>query len=386
MLPNPLRSLLALGLLAATAHAQELEVEVEVEVTSDDTSVRQELQPTLAVLEVTAPDGDAVSVSRARQLEAELLEAVGKSERFQMVLTPAQVKSQLGETPACADLDCFKLARSKLKVHRLARLTVQRQGTGSLVTVVGFDPSLPTLKLAALDSAEKAEQTFLGLAGRTQRQRDRDFLRRLVPLSLSALKRLSTANGKLVVENRDPAVTVFLDGEPVGNGRVELVMQRGPHTVSIGSQVYEPFSQNVTVEPLKPAIVDVQLVAKPLATPVATPMTVVVSSTPLTQRPGLYVALAGAAAAAVGAGLGLSTLSVQSRLDAGGRPVSVTRAEAVGAQTTAVLSSVLLAGGAVLIGGGLIWVALTPVKRTQVGEPTESVGPEGCTLHLGGTF
>lgn len=383
MLPNRLRSLLclALALVAARARAQEIEIS-----SSDDLSMQQELQPTLAVLEVSAPDGDAVSVRRARQLEAELLEAVGKSERFQAVLSPAQVKSQLGTTPACTELDCFKDVRTKLKVHRLARLTVQRQGTGSLVTVVGFDPSLPALKRAALDSAEKAEQTFIGLAGRTQGQRDREFLRRLVPLSLSALKRLSTANGRLVVENRDPAVTVLLDGEPVGNGRVELVMQRGTHTVSIGSSLYEPFTQNVTVEPLKPAIVDVRLVAKPLTTVVASPVTVVVSSTPLTQRPGFYISLAGAAAAAIGLGLGVSTLSVQSRLDAGGRPVSVTRAEAMGASTNAAVSNVLIGGGGGLAAGGLVWVALTPVKRTEVDEPTESAGPQGVTLHLGGTF
>ncbi len=375
MLPNPLRSLLAFTLVAAVAHAQEL----------DEVSAQQELRPTLAVLEIVAPEGDAMSVSRARQLEAELLEAVGKSERFQSVLTAAQVKSQLGETPSCTALDCFKTAATKLKVHRVVRLTVQKQGAGSVVSVLGFDPSLPELKRASLDSAEKAEQTFLGLAGRSRAERDRDFLKRMVPLSLSAVNKLGIANGKLVVQNRDPSVSVLLDGATVGTGRVELVLQRGTHTVSIASSLYEPFTQTISVEPLKVAEIDVPLVAKPVATPAVASLQVTYSSTPIAQRPGLYLALAGAVAAAIGVGLGVSTLSVQSRIDAGGRPLSVTRAEAVGAETNAVLSSVLIGGGAALTAGGLLWVALTPVKRIEL-EPTESVGPQGCTLHVGGTF
>jgi hypothetical protein len=370
MLPNPLRSLLAFTVVAAAAQAQELE---------------EELRPKLAVLEIVASDGDSGSVGRARQLEAELLEAVAKSGRFQAVLTPAQVKSQLGETLSCTELDCFKTARAKLKVDRLVRLTVQRQEGSSLVTVLGFDPSLPALRRAALDSAERAEPTFLGLAGRSRAERDRDFLKRMVALSLSAVNKLGIANGKLVVLNRDPAVTVLLDGETVGTGHVELVLQRGPHTVSITSTLYEPFTQTVSVEPLKVAEVDVPLVAKPVGTPAVAQLQVTYASTPIAQRPGLYVALAGAVAAAVGVGLGVSTLSVQSRIDAGGKPVAVTRAEAVAAETNAVRSSVLIGGGAALTAGGLLWVALTPVKRIEL-EPTESVGPQGCTLHVGGTF
>lgn len=383
MIPSWLRSLpyLVLGLAAATASGQDFELDL-----SEDSSpaVQQEFRPTLAVLEVIATDGEAVSESRARQLETELLEAVGKSDRFQSVLTPAQAKAQLGETPSnCSELDCFKAARAKLKVHRVVRLTVQRSGAGSLVTVVGLDPSLPALTRASLDSAEKAEKTFMGVAGRTQGQRDRDFLRKLVPMSLSALKKLATANGKLIVDNRDPAVTVFVDGEPVGTGRVEVVVQRGTRTVSIDGSVYEPFTQAVTIEPLKSASVDVRLVAKPLARPVAQVST---SSTPVTKRPGLYLALAGAVAAAVGVGLGVSTQGVQQRIDAGGRPVEVTRAEAVSAQTNAVLANVLVAGGAVMVAGGITWIILTPSAPTTAGEPTDSPGPSGWTLQLGGNF
>lgn len=373
------------GLLSTLAGAQEFELDLSEESTTE--AVPAELRPSLAVLEVVAGDGEGVSAGRARQLESELLEALGKLELFQPVLPPAEAKTRAADVPfSCGDLDCFKALNAKLKVHRLARLTVQRQGAGSLVTLVAFDPAVPgELTRVAIDSAERAEKTFMGVAGRTQAQRDRDFLRKVVPQLRSAFRKLATANAKIVIDNRDPAVTVLIDGQPVGTGRVEAVVHRGDHTVSIDGTLYEPFRQPVTVKPLETVNVEVRLVAKPLARPVVTQKD---TGVPLGARPGLYLAIAGVAAAAVGVGLGVTTQGVQQRIDAGGSPVGVTRAEALSASTNAVLANVLIAGGAALAAGGILWVALTPSGQagSTAGEPTDSPGPSGMTLWLGGTF
>lgn len=377
-----MRSLCFFLLWAPLAGAQEFELDLTEETTP---SVPATFRPTLALLEVVAPAGDEVSTSRARQLEAELLATLSKGEQFQSVLSPAEAKAQLGELPsACADLACFKAAREKLKVHRLVRFSVQRQGAGSLVTMLGFDPSVPELVRSSFDSAERAEKVFMGVAGRTQAQRDRDFLRKALPGLRPALRKLGTANGMIIIDNRDPAVTVLVDGVPVGTGRVETVAQRGPRTVSIGGSTYQPFSQTLEVKPLETAKVEVRLAAKPLERVVAQSST----SAPVGRRPGLYLAIAGAIAAGVGVGLGVSTQGVQQRIDAGGRPLAVTRAEALDASTNAVLANVLIAGGAALAVGGITWVLLTPSTRVDPNaiEPTENTGPSGWMLSVGGTF
>lgn len=363
------------SLLAASASAQEFELDL-----SDDSSAPtspRELRPTLAVLEVGASDGDEVSTSRAKQLETELLSLLAKAEQFQAVLPPAPTAEH------CADVDCFKRACATAKAQRGARVTVQRQGVGSLVTVLGFDPAEPQLIRVTIESGEKAEKTFMGVAGKTQAQRDREFLRKVLPQLRSAFKKLAVANGKVVVDNRDPGTPVLVDGEQVGLGRVEAVVSRGPHTVSLGGTTYEPYSQSVTVKPLETVSVELKLVAKPLTQVVTKKST----SVPVFARPGLYLAIAGAAAAAVGVALGVSTQGVQQRIDAGGRPVAVTRTEAMNAATNAVLANVLVGGGAALVAGGITWVALTPSRDVApVGEPTDHAGPPTWTLSLGGTF
>lgn len=364
-----------LVLIATSAGAQEFELDLSEE--SPEPTSPKELRPTLAVLEVVASEGDEVSKGRARQLQSELLALLNAGEQFQAVVPP-------GESPEhCADVACFKLACANLKAQRGAKVTVQRQGAGSLVTLLGFDPAEPQLIRVAIDSAEKAEKTFMGVAGKTQAQRDREFLRKVLPQLRSAFRKLAVRNGKVIVDNRDPGTPVLIDGEQVGLGRVEAVVSRGAHTVSIGGPLYEPFSQQITVKPLETVNVEMKLVAKPIAR-VDTRRTAAV---PVFARPGLYVAIVGVAAAAVGVVLGLSTQDVQQRIDAGGRPVQVTRTAAMDAATNAVLANVLVGGGAALAVGGITWVALTPSRElTSVGEPTDNAGPPTWTLSLGGTF
>lgn len=374
---------LLLGLVAVASAAQEFELDLSGDSTP---AAPAELRPSLVVLEVIATDAEPVSASRARQLETELLAALTKTEQFQSVVGPAAAKQGLGALPAsCADFQCFQSAINKLKVHRAVRVLLQKQGVGSLVTLVGFDPALPEIVKSSIDSDERAEKTFFGVAGKTQAQKDREFLKKMVPLVQNTLKKLSTPNGKLVVESGDPGVKVLVDGEAVGQGRQDLIVQRGSHTVSIENSIYEPFSKDANVEPLKTATVDVKLIAKPVAVKkVEKP-----SGTPLFKRPGLYLALAGAIAAGVGAGLGASSQAVKQRLATGEMPSPVTRTEAQGAATSAVLGSVLMGVGGAAVAGGIVWIILTPTPvDANAAEPTDAAlsGPSGLTLSIGGTF
>lgn len=382
-MPRRPRWPLLLGLLAAAASAQEFELDLSGDSTP---AAPPELRPSLVVLEVIPSDSEPVSASRAKQLEAELLAALTKSEQYQSVLGPAAAKQGLGALPAaCADFACFQSATSKLKVHRAVRVTLQKQGVGSLVTLVGFDPALPELVKTSLDSDERAEKTFFGVAGKTQAQKDREFLKKMVPMVQNTLKKLATPNGKLLIESGDPSVKLLVDGEPVGQGRQELIVQRGSHTVALDNDVYEPFTKDVNVEPLKTATVEVKLVAKPVAVKKVERPT----GTPIFKRPGFYVALAGAIAAGVGAGLGASSQAVKQRLASGESPSPVTRTEAQGAATSATLANVLMGVGGAAVAGGIVWIIVTPTPvDTNAAEPTDATGagPSGLTLSLGGTF
>lgn len=388
------RRALPLILLATVAGAQEFELDL----TEEKPVTPPEFRPTLGVISVKAADTEEVSASRARQLEAELLKQLGQGDLFQTVIEPSSVRSQLGAgfaaVDACVDYACFEAAAKKLKVNRLVRLTVQKHNVGSMVTMYGYDPGFNEVLVVSQESGEKAEKAFLGVAGKTQAQKDREFMKKMNGFLVQVQKTMSIPNGKIVVEN-DPSAIVLLDGVESGMGSVELIAQRGTRTVKVTSPGYKPFEQTVTVEATKTATVRVSLVALPLD-----PVVVVKKEEPKTggifTRPGLYIAIVGAAAIGAGIAFGQTAQLVKNRIDAGGEIVGVTRADAKNAPTNAMLANVLVGAGAALFAGGVTWVILTPTPaapaapapRTGTGEPTESTipPPSGAMLNFGGTF
>ena len=257
------RSALPVILLATSALAQDFELDL----TEEKPIVPAEFRPTLGVLSVKAADTEEVSASRARQLEAELLKQLGQGDLFQTVVEPSLARSQLGAefamADACTDYACMEATAKKLKVNRLVRLTVQKHNVGSLVTMYGWDPGFNEVLVVSQDSAEKAEKTFLGVAGKSQLQKDREFIKKLAGFVVQVQKTLSIPNGKIVIEN-DPSGVVTVDGVENGMGSVEVIAQRGTRTVKVTSAGYKPFEQTVTVESGKTVEVKVLLVALPL--------------------------------------------------------------------------------------------------------------------------
>ena len=390
-----IRRALPVIFLATAALAQDFELDL----TEEKPVTPPEFRPTLGVLSIKAADTDEVSASRARQLEAELLKQLGQGELFQTVTEPSSVRTQLGAgfaaVEACVDYSCFEAAAKKLKVNRLVRLTVQKHNVGSMVTMYGYDPGFNEVLVVSQESGEKAEKAFLGVAGKTQAQKDREFLKKMNAFLVQVQKTMSIPNGKIVVQN-DPSALVTLDGAEAGTGSVELIAQRGTRTVKVTSAGYKPFEQTVTVESLKTATVNVSLVALPLEAVVV----VKKEEGPkggIFTKPGLYMAVLGAAAVGVGIAFGQSAQGVKTRLAAGGDPVAVTRADAKNAPTNALMANILVGAGAALVAGGVTWVILTPTPggapavpapKTGTGEPTETTtpSPPGAMLNFGGTF
>ncbi len=380
--------------LATAALAQDFELDL----TEEKPVTAPEFRPTLGVISVKAADAEEVSASRARQLEAELLKQLGQGDLFQTVTEPSAMRTQLGAefaaVDACVDYACFEAAARKLKVNRLVRLTVQKHNVGSMVTMYGYDPGFNEVLVVSQESGEKAEKAFLGVAGKTQAQKDREFMKKLNGFLVQVQKTLSIPNGKIIVEN-DPSAVVMVDGVESGIGSMEVIAPRGNRTVKVTSPGYKPFEQSVTVQPTQAATVRVALVALPLE-----PVVVVKREKPegggFFTRPGLYLAVLGAAAVGVGIYFGQTAQAVKTRVEAGGDPVTVTRAEAKNAPTNALLANVLVGTGAAVFAGGVTWVILTPTPggppaaappKTNTGEPTETTPtPTGAMLNFGGTF
>ena len=84
------------------------------------------------------------------------------------------------------------------------------------------------------------------------------------------------------------------------------------------------------------------------------------------------------------------------KIEAGGDPVGVTRAEAKAAPTSALLANILVGAGAAAVVGGVTWIVLTPtpgapaaapVPKTGTGEPIETnPTPTGAMINFGGSF
>jgi hypothetical protein len=381
------------ALLAMGAFAQDLELDLSGD---DRPAVPAELRPTVAILSVKADDKEEVSASRARQFEAELVKTMQQGESFQTVIDPSGARLGLGadfaKADACADYTCWEAAAKKLKVHRLVRLTVAKHNAGSMVTMYGWDPGFNEVLVVSQESGEKAEKVFLGVQGKTQAQKDKEFLRKMSGFINQLQRTMSVGNGKIVIDNADPSAVVTVEGTEGCVGSCELIAQRGSRTVKVTAAGYKPFSQNVTIEPGTQVDVKVQLVAIPIE--VTTVKVVEQPKESVFARPGLYVALIGAVAVGTGIALGQSAQGVKTKLGAGGDPVGVTRTEAKAAPTNALLANILVGVGSAAVVGGVTWIIVTlppppptvPVK-TNAGEPTETTAPApGAFLSFGGHF
>lgn len=357
-------------------------------------TVAAEYRPTLAVLGATAADADETSPERAKLILQEVLRQAGEGDQFKMVMGPDVAEKQLGQdwaaAKACATWDCFEKVAKTLKVHRVLLATVHREGAGSAVTMMSFDPGFSQLSTTTQESQEKAERKFAGLGGKSQATKDREFMKKMTGFVKTTLKGLATGNGKIVVDNLDGSVAVLIDGAEAGSGAFDAVVQRGAHVVKVASARYEPFEETVTVAPGKAVTVRVALRAKALERSLASQQTAPAGPS-VFARPGLYVAVAGLAAAGVGIALGQvaqATAAKAKTPDADG-VVPLTRAQANGAKTDALLANVLVAAGGAMVAGGTIWVILTPTvrpaERPTDGAPSEGAG-FGFAVMAGGTF
>jgi hypothetical protein len=391
------RLALALTLVPTLAAGQDFGIDLSEEKTPP------EFRPSIAFVGVTPAEADEQLAGRARLLEAELLKSLADTEDFATVKQPVDVAGISATARKCLEPACLNELADKLQVHRVITATLSRAGPGTVLQISGFDPTLPAVLPASIESGEKQDKAaiggFAGIAGKSQAQRDKEFITKARPVFVEMVKKLKTPLGKLGVDVIEPQAITRVKGKDLGTGTFEKALPAATYELEVTCEGYLPFTSTVTVEPMKKADVKVTLVAKPID-PSTRPMAQVrETGTPFYKRPGLFMAIGGAALVGLGFMFGAMAKGVENRAvdDDGDGVLDITRAEANGARTNAVLANVFVPLGGAMMVGGLIWFFVTPSVKGTVApagpalpsDEQEGAGfgaVNGLTVGMGGTF
>lgn len=239
------------------------------------------------------------------------------------------------------------------------------------------------------------------LTGRNPR--DAKFMRSAAEAVAKRVQELGRQRAKLKVSVNVPQAVVRLGDKTLGVGNIEarLPPSSGEVKVSVEADEYSAFSKMVTLNPGETVTVDARLELngpapdgppQDEALKVASKKKSGPSKPSLFKRPALYTAVVGLAAVGVGVAMGLQAKSVNDRArDANGDGVlDVTRREVQDAQSKASLATILMAGGGVVAGGSLVWLALVPTqsapKPTVTGASGKGASSTAFHLFAGGSF
>ncbi len=371
------------ALLASSALAQDMGLDLS------EAKTPAEFKPSIGFIGVTPAELDSGLSGRAKLLEPELLNALVATEQFSVVKTPVAAAEVSADARKCFDFACLDALAQKMGVDRLVTATLAKAGPGTVLMIYGFDSTLPSVLPASVESQEKNEKAamggFSGLAGKSQAQRDKDFIIRAKPVFNELVKSLETPLGKISIDVIDQKAVTTIRGKEVGVGNFEKAYAAGSYDISVGTGDYLPFTATVVIEPQKVAQVKVTLVAKPVER-APEPVVVVETGNPVYRRPGLYLAAAGLIAMAVGFGFGAAAGGIerQSTHINGDGTVNITRAQAMSARTDALLANILITVGAVALAGGVVWAFVLPMIGPK--KPVATPPPPGPNEGEGSGF
>jgi hypothetical protein len=384
---------LATALFSCAAFAQDLELDLS------EAKTPKEFQPSIVFIGVTPAEADAVLSARAKLLEAELLKAVKETEQFAVVKTPQDAAGVSTEARKCVDFACLEGLTEKLGVHRAIWAQLTKSGPNTLLSIGGFDATLPSVLPAQVESADKQEKAktsgFAGFTGKSQAQLDKEFVAKAKPVFNQLLKALETPLGKIAVDVIDQKAVTRIKGKEIGTGNFEKLFPAASYDLEVECEGYNSFTQTVKVEPTKTSAVTVTLVAKAVEKPVQQVVVVEENPNAVYKRPGVFIAAAGLVAMAVGFYFGATAANIEKRAVPGGDGIlGITRAQALSAQTDATMATILITAGAVVLAGGAAWAFVLPIFQKKPAAAPAAPGPSeggegsgfGVTLGVGGHF
>jgi len=378
----------ALALVAAfatRARAQEMGLDL-----SDN---GPDLRPTIAILGIAVPEGAAAAdKAHADKLTTALVAASRKTGWFSKVMDAAECDGSLGAKAgaarACAVADCFADPARMLATDRVLSAQMEFGADGPTLHLQGYD-----VGTGVVEDMDVAAQ------GKPQ-----GFDRKVAGVLKPLLQKLSTHLGlvKIVPSVADAAVEVA--GRGLGTGTVEKPMPAGTLKVRVSANEYQTFEGTVTVvskgkvelaATLTPKVA-LKMEVEPTLPPV---VRATGPSKPFYARPGLYLAIVGAAAAGTGAYFGVTAKNIEKRsqtVSADGVS-DITRKDARTARNYARLGTILMACGAAVFTGGVLWFALEPAPFSpggapspgrEPGSPSKEPGsePVGFLFTAGGAF
>lgn len=334
---------------------------------------------------------DKTGAAAAKSWLATLVRAARDTKQVALGASFKDVKERLagGYDAAlrCAEAACMAESADTLDAELLVTARLAREGKQWALHLWTYDKDHNTV----------AEDVLTG-----RNPRDAKFLRSAGEAVAKRVQELGRQRAKLKVSVNVPQAVVRLGDKTLGVGNIEARLPpSGEVKVSVEADEYSSFSKTVTLNPGETVTVDARLELNgpaPDGPPQDEALKVAAkkksgpSKPSIFKRPALYTAVVGLAAVGVGVAMGLQAKSVNDRArDANGDGVlDVTRREVQDAQSKASLATILMAGGGVVAGGSLVWLAVVPTQSAPKPSVTgaSGKGASSTAVHFfaGGSF
>jgi hypothetical protein len=255
-----------------------------------------------------------------------------------------------------------------------------------------------TLRLWTYDRDRKKVETDV-LTGRSPR--DAKFQKAGAELLAQRIQGLARKRAILQVKVNVPQAVARLGERMLGVGNLEVNVPPGEANLIVEAEGFSSFARTITLTPGEKNTVDVYLELSgpapdsPQSEVVAEATRKQPSEPTLFGRPTLYTAVIGVLAIGAGVMVGQQAKEIAGRApDANGDGIAdITRRERLTGRDKANLSTALVAGGAAVAGGSVLWLVLMPTRSEPAKAVAPSKAPGGATsgttsLHLilGGSF
>jgi hypothetical protein len=346
-----------------------------------------DLLPRVVLLGLDTPERAGAAMA-SRWLKA-LYTSVRSNSQWVLSSPLKEVREQLTDgydaALRCTEASCLADPANTLDADLLvtARLALEDDGW--------------TLRLWTYDRDRNKVETDV-LTGRNPR--DAKFMKEGAALLTQRVQGLARTRAILKVNVNVPQAVVRLGERTLGVGTLEAKVAPVEASLIVEADEFVPFAKTITPQPGETTTVEVYLeTAGPAPDSPLDPVAESrkqregPSGPTLFSRPAVYTAVVGLLAVGAGVLVGQQAKKVGTRaVDADGNGIAdITRRERLDAASQANLSTALVAGGAAVAGGSLVWLMLVPQTESSKAAPSvapATTGGSTTSLHLflGGSF